>query len=112
VRKSASATAAYHRDWYAKNREKRIAQIRAYKKKVWDAVRAKKCVPCADCGVQYSYWIMQFDHVQDKSFGIGSTSTRRYGLTKILEEIEKCEVVCANCHADRTYKRQCVDTLV
>lgn len=49
---------------------------------------------------------MQFDHLGDKLFTIsnaGATSVER-----LLAEIAKCEVVCANCHAERTYQRtQC-----
>jgi hypothetical protein len=58
-----------------------------------------------DCGVKYPFYVMQFDHIKDKLFTIGG-SARRFTIEKIREEIKKCEVVCANCHFERTYRRK------
>ena len=49
--------------------------------------------------------VLEFDHLRDKSFAIGTALTR-YGWDKILAEIAKCEVVCANCHRRRTARRR------
>lgn len=58
--------------------------------------------PCMDCG-ETDPIVLEFDHISIKSFNISA------GLMKPLnifqEEIEKCEVVCANCHKKRTAKR-------
>jgi hypothetical protein len=77
-----------------------------------------KSLPCADCGGQYGYWVMHLDHRPgvEKLFNVGTaySSTRsksdRFGRGEIteqmlLDEIAKCDVVCANCHHDRTYRR-------
>ena len=64
----------------------------------------KEKTPCKDCGKTYPYYVMHFDHLRDKKFNIGA-KTSLSKLT-ILAEIEKCEIVCANCHAERTYKRK------
>jgi hypothetical protein len=105
MRVNKSDTREYHNQWYKDNKEKRVAQIREYQKRVAEEIRLKKSVPCADCGVSYSYWIMQFDHLSNKLFQISPANAGRLGRKKVLEEIEKCEVVCANCHANRTYNR-------
>ena len=64
-----------------------------------------KYVPCADCGVRYPAHIMQFDHVRGKKeFDIGAGHGR--ALQKLKDEMAKCDVVCANCHEDRTHKRR------
>ena len=61
--------------------------------------------PCADCGQSYHFSQMQFDHVKgDKIDGI-SVLVRCRNLQAIKDEIEKCELVCANCHALRTWNR-------
>jgi len=63
----------------------------------------KEKTPCKDCGKNYPSYVMHFDHLHDKKFHIGSkTSVSR---STLLEEISKCEIVCANCHAERTHKR-------
>lgn len=64
-----------------------------------------KSKPCADCGIEYPYYVMQFDHIgDDKEFGIGSQWYRK-GVAAIKAEIAKCQVVCSNCHAIRTWNR-------
>lgn len=69
-------------------------------------VQAAKDVPCTDCGIQYPYYVMQFDHTGDKNFTIGVYARQALGAQRLIEEIAKCEVVCANCHAERTYQRR------
>ena len=67
-------------------------------------IRDAKDRPCADCGVQYPYYVMQFDHVRgEKKFNLGGGWNN--SIEAIQEEIAKCDVVCANCHAERTYQR-------
>ncbi len=61
----------------------------------------KEANPCVDCGRFFPYWMMQFDHVEDKSFMISSLKNK----TDLLAEIAKCEIVCSGCHASRTYYR-------
>lgn len=66
----------------------------------------KQSTPCADCGDNYPYWIMEFDHIGDnKSFEIGRATRTTGSMQKIKEEIAKCEIVCANCHRNRTFTR-------
>lgn len=49
---------------------------------------------------------MQFDHVKgDKQFDLARAHDAASTLQEVVDEIAKCEVVCANCHAERTYKR-------
>ena len=64
-------------------------------------------VPCADCGIRYPSYVMQFDHrdSSQKNYTV-SRMIGRAGEAKILEEAAKCDIVCANCHRDRTYVRR------
>jgi hypothetical protein len=59
--------------------------------------------PCHDCG-ETDPLVLEFDHLRDKRFNIGSALPYR-NWESILAEIEKCEVVCANCHRRRTGRR-------
>ena len=57
---------------------------------------------CADCG-ESDIRVLEFDHLADKTKGV--SELRTHSLKRIQEEIDKCEVVCANCHRKRTYAR-------
>jgi hypothetical protein len=68
-------------------------------------IQAAKEKPCVDCGKSYPSYVMDFDHVRgDKLFGIGGTCGHKTHA-KLLAEIDKCDVVCANCHRERTHRR-------
>jgi hypothetical protein len=48
---------------------------------------------------------MDFDHRQGEAKVINLANASRMTRSKILEEIAKCDVVCSNCHRERTYLR-------
>ena len=60
---------------------------------------------CVDCG-EPDPIVLQFDHVRGKKIKKVSTMIKTYAWQAVLEEIEKCDVVCANCHSKRTAKQQ------
>ena len=72
-----------------------------------DYIRASKERPCTDCGYQFHHSAMQFDHRPGtiKLFAIG-TKGKTHRIETIQAEIAKCDVVCANCHATRTWVRR------
>jgi hypothetical protein len=84
----------------------KIAFRKAARRKVRMELIAKcKDVPCADCGGRFPTECMDFDHVRGvKKFSIGTEAAAKYWPT-LLTEIEKCDIVCANCHRTRTFKR-------
>lgn len=68
-------------------------------------LREIKDVPCADCGNKYPSECMDFDHMRDKKYNVGNLFNGAYCLDTVRKEMEKCEIVCANCHRIRTKKR-------
>lgn len=100
---------------YAKKRYKKdpIAQkIRVYKtqrglrKRNRDYIIDAKKKACTDCKITYPTYVMDLDHLPgtNKRFALSKMS-RTYSLKEIQKEIDKCEVVCANCHRERTNNR-------
>ena len=63
---------------------------------------------CADCGYADHPHALDFDHLPgtEKLYSIGSGWAGSAPWDKVLAEIEKCEVVCANCHRIRTHERR------
>lgn len=98
-------TTDYQRQWVAENRDKVRAASRRYsmKKRAWLA-EIKLASGCADCGYNENDVALDFDHVRgQKEFTISQGNKSK---EKILAEIEKCDVVCANCHRIRTHCRR------
>ncbi len=67
-------------------------------------IRGMKMRPCADCGVEYDWWKMQYDHVDPSTKLHNLSKAHSQSWATIHSEIAKCDVVCALCHADRTHK--------
>lgn len=63
-----------------------------------------KSQPCADCGISYPPYVMDFDHVRAPKVASVSKMVM-WGWEKLKTEIAKCEIVCANCHRERSYQR-------
>lgn len=62
---------------------------------------------CKDCGYRENPYALQFDHISDdKKDSVSNLIRSDYSWETILVEINKCEVVCANCHAIRTQNRK------
>jgi hypothetical protein len=100
---------AYGREHYLANRQRYIDQAGKVKRRLTRErtlylLEFFKTHPCVDCGERDPV-VLEFDHLRDKSFAIGPSLSRR-GWQDILDEMKKCEVVCANCHRRRTAKRR------
>lgn len=68
---------------------------------------------CESCGYNANPLALQFDHIdpttkfRDKNGKLVHPSAMvNYSLDKIYAEIEKCRVLCANCHIIYTYEEQ------
>lgn len=91
---------------YKDSKKQREAQ-KEWKKKRLQLVQDLKRRPCQDCGGSFLPACMQFDHIPGRGEKFKDISKMMYyNLDKLYEEISKCELVCANCHALRTYYRQ------
>lgn len=71
------------------------------KKRLADLKQASGCV---DCG-EKNHIVLDFDHLKNKKYNISRMIHDGFSWKAILKEIEKCEVVCANCHRIRTHMR-------
>jgi hypothetical protein len=83
-------------------RRTKDADRRAAARVFTDAAKAK---PCADCGVQYPPYVMDLDHVRGEKLFVLSKGYNHSPEAQ-LAEIEKCDVVCTNCHRERTHVRR------
>ena len=101
----------YHQQYYKINKEKYFTKNRLNKNRqrtrlrkiLWDA----KQRPCCDCGGIFHPWVMELDHREDteKIEAVSNLVGRGCTDEKLRNEINKCDIVCANCHRMRTFNR-------
>lgn len=100
TRKSTNQAYYKRREYYMQltNKWKQI-QIKTAMKFLYQYLRQH---PCVDCGINNPV-VLHFDHVRGKKKAEVSVLARGgYRLATIMEEVEKCEIRCANCHAIKT----------
>jgi hypothetical protein len=84
---------------------KKLQAIR--RRKQQHVVDILKVSPCIDCGYSASVAAMQFDHVRGtKVANVSRLVQQCASIERIQREIEKCDIVCSNCHAVRTARQQ------
>lgn len=66
----------------------------------------KTNTPCVDCGINYPYYVMDFDHVRGVKHANVMELVSTLSKKRIDQEIAKCEIVCSNCHRIRTHMRK------
>ena len=81
-----------------------IAKQKAYLAQYLRDLKTK--TPCVDCGINYPYYVMDFDHVRGVKHANVMELVSTLSKKKIDEEIAKCEIVCSNCHRIRTHMRK------
>lgn len=93
--------------YYAINKEKQKKQInnrkrkRIYenKRKIFEYLTNNPC-PCGESDPR----VLEFDHLRDKTKDVSLFLAGGYSWERILKEISKCQVLCANCHRRKTAK--------
>ena len=101
--------AAYKQEHYAANKGRYIAQAAVRKRQlVWERtaflIEYFQTHPCADCG-ESDPLVLEFDHVRSKDIDVSKAMHTR-SWAKVMAEIARCQVVCANCHRRRTAHRR------
>ena len=96
---------AYGREHYERNKSRYLENAtkrtrRVLRDRMEYVVRYLATHPCVECG-EGDPVVLEFDHLRDKRFDI-ATGVRERNWQEALDEIEKCDVVCANCHRRRT----------
>ena len=99
--------AAYRKERREHYNKLNAANQRRKKAERHRAIAEIKSVPCADCSGKYAPYVMDFDHRDPslKKYEINYLLNKTgCPWSRLLTEIEKCDVVCVNCHRLRTWK--------
>lgn len=84
------------KEYCKKAREKRYVEWVAYLSKFLD-------LKCQRCGYDKTFAALDFHHVGEKKFMIGkyfSYACSEENKKIVNEELEKCVILCANCHRE------------
>jgi hypothetical protein len=100
----------YGKKYYSDNREKRLKAIAvnviALRKRRRELVDGLKNRPCMDCGGIFPAVCMDFDHrdpTQKEATISLMVSHKGTSMNKLIKELEKCDLICSNCHRIRTH---------
>lgn len=96
---------AAERKWYAQNRQRAFDKKNRKRADLRELVRRAKERPCADCAVRYPFYVMDFDHVGGEKKMLVSKLVNFGSTSRLFAEMAKCDIVCANCHRERTWQR-------
>ncbi len=95
---------------YAKNNEKRKKDLKKSRDVVYERNRSFlisfKNKPCLDCGKKYPPQVMDFHHMKKKKYNVSKLVS--YSMSKLVEELNKCVLLCSNCHRMRTFENRIV----
>lgn len=98
-----------HRAWLASRTPAVSSRIEDQRRR-WrhgaDLLDQLRSVPCADCGGTFAQCSMDFDH-RDAETKVRSVTRMINGsIDRMMAEVAKCDIVCANCHRLRTFERR------
>tara|TARA_R100000781_G_scaffold14941_2_gene12303 strand:+ start:1617 stop:2096 length:480 start_codon:yes stop_codon:yes gene_type:complete len=110
--KCRQCTNEYSRKHYIKYKHKYKKRVKVntekYKKERRDLVyEFKLSNPCASCG-ESNPIVLEFHHLdpKEKRNDVSNMASHGYSAKSIEKEIEKCIILCANCHRKKTAKQQ------
>lgn len=59
---------------------------------------------CKRCGYNKCIYALEFNHIRDKKYEPTRMFQKGLSWTTIRKELDKCELLCANCHREVTFK--------
>lgn len=96
---------AARRKHYHANKQQYLDRNKIQKAQKIEYIRELKKSPCVDCGKSYPYYVMDYDHVDPLGKVNNIARMVNHSWKALKAEIAKCELVCANCHRERTHNR-------
>jgi 5-methylcytosine-specific restriction endonuclease McrA len=101
--------------WYIQNKVRLNIEHKIYRKtynkqrKIYikQILKELKINGCSICGYNNNHSVLEFHHVNptDKSFPIAH-GIRNHTNERVAEELNKCVLLCANCHKEIEFKEE------
>ena len=99
--KNKDSVRASRRKWYNNNRKKAMAAIVKRKQELREWLRGIKAGwQCNSCGEDHPACLCcHHRDPNEKELDIARVTGHGWSKQRILKEIEKCDILCHNCHA-------------
>jgi len=96
----------FRKNWYESNKERHLEQVKTRKYEarniargyVWEYLSTHSCINCGESDPV----VLEFHHRHGKDKAVSEMVTGGYPTATIHGEIDKCDVLCANCHRKKT----------
>jgi hypothetical protein len=101
----------YNREYFnGSAKERHLAQVRERKQAAREFAREYvlnylATHPCETCG-EKDIRVLEFHHVGDKDNTVSKMVGEGYAVDRIQKELDKCQVLCANCHRKLTIEER------
>lgn len=97
----------YSKEHYNKNKKYYLDRNNKRKFELLDFIKAIKLdLKCSKCGYSKCIQALHFHHIDPNSKKFTISHSWKTGSEKrILEEISKCDILCANCHAEEHFMK-------
>lgn len=91
--------------YYKDHRAEEDAANRKRRKRYNDRfIQYKKTLMCRKCG-ESRWYVLDFHHPKrDKEETVGRLVSQQAAWERVLRELSRCRVLCANCHRELHYK--------
>jgi hypothetical protein len=101
----------YQQQWYRVNSETHKNKVAKRNGRIVQELRQfvhnyKQNHPCAHCGFNHPAALQFHHHDDNKDMEVAVMVAHRYSKERIIEEINKCTILCANCHAIHHYNER------
>lgn len=83
---------------------KTATDFRLKRKLMVDTIKMEK--GCCICGYKEHPAALQFDHIDPSTKSFTISQDKKKAWNSILEEIDKCRILCANCHSVETFNNK------
>lgn len=87
---------------YREHRKRRVKAVQEWRRRLKRKAILAMGGKCQCCGYSRSDKALQFHHLDPstKEFGMGQVRAAPRKIEKVADELEKCVLVCSNCHAE------------
>ncbi len=92
-------------EYYYKNIPKYREYQNQRKERIRNVVEQLKELGCFYCD-ELDFCCLDFHHIEKKEFNIAFALSQGFGINKLVKEIEKCEILCSNCHRKKIYNKK------